>query len=314
MVKFNYFFVKSIKDVLSYETIKLALITAIPISIMWIGLGWLLWDEAVSVIYKAIAWIPFSIIRANGAFIIAFFIWILVTMVTYSFIVALFSNFFYKRIESRFYEFLNVILVLFISVFWSLVIILKWENLYDIIKKLLTLLPFETVDQGVSYLLTLYLFYNFFVITLYAIVYIFKEPYLTTLKEIHYQDVKDIDRISVRNSYIVLFRDILLFIVFTLVAIPLLFIPFANILTIWFLWAWLYKDSAFVGICSLFCNNEELNEAKHHRIVIWIITVTASLLNFIPLISFFTPFFVLTMYFHWIMHFKKLNIREARGF
>ncbi|WP_281951000.1 EI24 domain-containing protein [Nitrosophilus kaiyonis] len=306
MVKFNYFFVKSIKDVLTTDSIKLALITGIPVLLLWFGIGWLLWDVVTSYTYKIITWIPFSIIRANGAFIISFFIWFLATMITYAFIIGLFTNFFYKNIESRFYEFLNVLLILMISVFWSAVIIFKWNLIYEEIKKLLTWLPFETVDQGISYLLAIYIFYNFFVITLYLVVFIYKEPYLSTLKDIHYPDIDSQNNIKSNFAFAILSRDIFLFIVFMLAAVPVLFIPFANFLIIWFLWTWLYKESAFLGVCSMFCADYDFDELKHHRLIIWSIALTASVLNFIPIISFFTPFFVLTMYFHWIMHHKKI--------
>lgn len=307
MVKFNYYLVKAIRDVLSLDTIKLALITGIPLFLIWLGIGWLTWDLVVSYTYKIITWIPFSIIRANGAFVIAFFIWLLAMLVSYAFIVGLFNAFFYKNIESRFYEFLNVLIILSIAVFWSVVIILNWNYIFKGIERLLTWLPFETVDQGVSYLLAIYIFYNFFVITLYLIVFMFKEPYLSTLKEIHYNDIEILNHIKSSKAYSILFRDILIFTVFIIAAVPVLFIPFANFLMVLFLWTWLYKESAFVGVCSLFCTDYEYEEIKHHRLAIWIIALIASFLNFIPIISFFTPFFVLTLYFHYIIHFKKVR-------
>jgi len=307
MVKFNYFFIKAIKDVLSIETIKLALITGIPIFFLWLGIGWALWDIVVAYTSKIITWIPFSIIRANGAFVIAFFIWFLAGMVTYAFIVGLFNLFFYKNVESRFFEFLNIFLIMLISIFWALVIIFKWNSIYFGIQKLLTWLPFETVDQGVAYLLAIYIFYNFFVITHYLTVFIFKEPYLTTLKEIHYLDISILSHIKSSKAYTILLRDGLFFIIFLIAAVPVLFVPVANFLIVLFLWTWLYKESAFLGVCALFCADYEYEELKEHRVFIYIIAFVASLLNLIPIISIFTPFFILTLYFHWIVHFKRMR-------
>jgi len=307
MVKFNYFFIKAVKDVLSFETLKLALITGIPILFLWFGLGWLFWDSVVALTSKIITWIPFSIVRANGAFIIAFFIWFLSVMVTYAFIIGFFNNFIYKKIESRFYEFINVVFVLSISTFWALVILLKWQVIYKAIEKLLTLLPFETVDQAISYILAIYIFYNFFVITLYFVVFVFKEPYLATIKDLHYPDIEILKHIKSNKAYAILIRDIILFLLFIVAVLPVLFIPFANFLVVLFLWTWLYKESAFLGVCSLFCAEYEYEDLKHHRLTIWVIALISSLINFIPIISIFTPFFILTIYFHWIVHYKRVK-------
>ncbi len=305
MVKFNHFFIKAVKDVLSFETMKLALMTGIPIMTLWIGVGWLFWEPVTALTSQVLTWIPFSIIKANGAFVIAFFLWFLAVMVSYSFMVSFFNALFYRFVEKPLFEFVNVVLVLILSVGWSLAIIFNWESIYAQIGRLLVLLPFDTVDQAISYLLAIYLFYNLFVITLYITVFFFREPFLLSLKELHYPDTVCESASGVSGVYALLVRDGALFALFMVAVLPLLFIPVANFLAIVFLWTWLYKESAFMGVCSLCCGDYEKESYKEHRLVIWVAAFVASLLNFIPVLAFLTPFFVMALYFHWIMHEKS---------
>ncbi len=308
-MKINMFLVKTIKDMLSLDTIKLALLTGIPLLLIWIGLGWLFWDPVTKVTYEIITWIPFSIVRANGAFIITFFIWFVLVLASYAFFVGLFSAFIMggKR-ESKF-EAINFTLILLFAVFWAAVLLLEWPVIHREMIKFLTLLPFDTVSKAISWLLAFYLFYNLFLISEYLTVFLFRDAFIVGLLERHTQEMELAPRdISNTKIYATLYKDIIWFFILSILIVPVLFIPIANFLALWFVWAWLYKESAFLGVCSLLCNKEEYESLREHKLYLFSASLISALLNFIPIINVFTPFFVMNLHFHWILE-EKANMQ-----
>ncbi len=301
----NRFLVKSIKDMLSLDTIKLALSTGVPVAFLWIVVGWILWNPIIALTSQIINWIPFSIVRANGAFIIIFFIWFAAVLISYALFIGLFSGFLLaQKKESRF-EAINFTLIFTLAVFWALAIFYSWPLLNTKIQYFLTILPFQTVAEGISWLLAIYIFYNLFLMTEYFVVFTFREPFIQALLEKSYPNTQVQKGSSSAKAYSRLTFDITLFVVLSLASLPILFIPVANFLIIWFLWAWLYKESAFLGVCSVVCEAQEMEKLREHRIYFLTASLLSALLNFIPIISFFTPFFVMTLYFHWIMEHKQ---------
>jgi hypothetical protein len=188
---------------------------------------------------------------------------------------------------------------------WAVIIFYSWPTLNAKIEYYLTILPFQTVAEWISWLLAIYIFYNLFLITEYFVVFIFREPFIQALIEKNYPDFEPEKASSSTKAYSRLLYDILFFALFSIASLPILFIPIANFLTIWFLWAWLYKESAFLGVCSVVCKTEEMEALREHRIYFISASLLSALLNFVPIISFFTPFFVMTLYFHWIMAQKE---------
>jgi len=304
-MQINRFLVKTVKDMLSLDTIKLALFTGIPVAFLWFVIGWVLWDPIIALTSQIINWIPFSIVRANGAFVIIFFLWFAAVLISYALFIGLFSGFLLaQKKESRF-EAINFGLIFMLALLWALIIFYTWPVLNAKIQYFLTVLPFQTVAEGISWLLAIYIFYNLFLITEYFVVFIFREPFIQALIEKNYPDLELEKGGSSTKAYSRLFYDISLFVLLSIASLPILFIPVANFLVVWFLWAWLYKESAFLGVCSVVCKEGELEKLREHRIYFLSASLLAALLNFIPIISFFTPFFVMTLYFHWIMAQKE---------
>ncbi len=305
-MKINHYIIKAINDMLSLDTIKLALITAIPLLAIWGALGYLFWQPVTSFTNQIITWIPFSIVRANGAFVITFFLWFVAVLVSYALFIGLFSGFLLGgKKESRF-EAINFTLIFFFSIFWAGFIFYKWDWIDYEIQRFLTLLPFDTVSQGLSWLLALYLFYNLFLITEYLVIFTFREAFIKAMMEKHLGDIELTQySISKAKTYARLYWDIIWFFIASLLILPILFIPIANFLAVWFVWAWLYKESAFLGVCSLLCEEELYKKLKDNKGYFVLTALTAALLNFIPIINIFTPFFVMDLYFHWIIETKS---------
>ncbi len=305
-MKINTYIVRTIRDMLSLSTIKLALMTAVPLFFVWLGIGWVIWDPLVHFTSQIITWIPFSIVRANGAFIITFLLWFIAVLVSYAIFIGLFSAFILGgKKESRF-EAINFTLIFIFSIFWAGVIMVFWPDLNIEIQRLLTVLPFDTVSKAISWILAFYLLYNLFLITEYFVVFIFREPFIKALAEKYAEELdispKDISRTRI---YFALYKDIAWFLIASVLILPILFIPIANFLAVWFLWAWLYKESAFIGVCSLLCTKEEYMRLKEHKAYLIAASLVSALLNFIPIINVFTPFFIMDLYFHWIVEMKR---------
>ncbi|MRJ02562.1 MAG: hypothetical protein GXO19_04095, partial [Epsilonproteobacteria bacterium] len=196
-------------------------------------------------------------------------------------------------------------LIFMLSLLWALILFSNWSLIEEKIEYFLTILPFQTVAQGIAALLALYVLYNLFLISEYFVVFIFREPFISALLERHYPDLP-ISRGGLDGrAYRRLGLDLLLFFTLSLLSLPLLFIPIANFLVVWFLWTWLYKESAFLGVCSLLCSPQEYGKLRQQKLSLLGASLLAALLNFIPIISFFTPFFVMTLYFHWIVEEKR---------
>ncbi len=290
---------------LSLETIKLALVTGIPLMLIWFVIGWITWEPVIGVTSAIITWIPFSIVKANGAFIIVFFIWFAAILLSYALIIGLFSGFILGNKKESQFEAINFSIILLLTLFWSYILITFWPLLNHEIQRFLTLLPFDTVDKGLSWLLALYIYYNLFLITEYFVVFLYREPYLLGLIERNYPELETITEIKNSKIYGTLYKDIAIFLILMVVTIPVLFIPIANFLTILFIWAWLYKESAFLGVCSYMCSNADLERLDEHRGFRIMVSLTASMFNFIPIVSVFTPFFLMSIYFHWIVAEKE---------
>ncbi len=304
-MKINTYIIRTINDMLSLDTIKLALLTGIPLLFIWFGIGWLLWEPVTAFTSQIITWIPFSIVRANGAFIITFFLWFVLVLVSYALFIGLFSGFLLGGKKERRFEAINFSIIFIFSIFWAGVIMFNWVWINYEIQRFLTILPFDTVAQGLAWLLAFYLFYNLFLITEYFVVFIFREPFIMGLLERHGYTFEPQTQVSKAKAYGVLYWDILWFLIASFLILPVLFIPIANFLAVWFVWAWLYKESAFLGVCSLLCNSDELQKLQEHKAYFVVTALTAALLNFIPIVNIFTPFFVMALYFHWIIEQKE---------
>ncbi len=308
-MNFYHVFIKSVRDVLSWPVLKIVLGVGIPLFLLWIGVGFIFWNPVTSFTAKVISWIPFSIVKANGAFVLAFFLWFQAVLVTFALIIAFFNAPLMQYIKKEQYESFIVSLVLIVALFWTIAAFYYWHDIYTSISKLLTWLPFQTVDEGLAWFLAVYIFYNGFIVSLFLIILFYREPFLRALKERDYEDY-DIDESSLKTGFTkVAFKDMITFTLLSIILFPLLFVPVVNILIQVFLWAWLIKDSLFLSVASLYCNEDGIKKLKEHKYYLWIIAIFASLLNFVPVVNILSPFFAEIMFFHLIFSYKieKLN-------
>ncbi|ADV45942.1 EI24 domain-containing protein [Nitratifractor salsuginis] len=304
-------FHRSLRDLIRWPVLREVLVTGLPLMLIWLAIGWVVWTPLLHVSTWIISWVPFSIVKANGALLILFLIWALAVLVSYAFITAMIAPIFFRKMKRGYYYYSFGVLLL-LAAGWAWLIIANWGLLNKAIAdKLLVWLPFQTVAEGSAMLLNFYILYGFYILSLFLVLSLFRKDFLETVREINYPDYEPpVEKIKTHHGTVAL-RDAALFVLLTVLLFPLLVIPIVNVLIQLFLWAWLYRDATFRGTCRLYCTQEEFTRLKQHRFVIWSIAFFASMLNFVPIINMFTPFFVQLVLFHWIMAEKGIAPASA---
>ncbi|WP_456430842.1 EI24 domain-containing protein [Nitratifractor sp.] len=302
-------FLRSLRDLIRWPILREVLVTGIPLGIGWLGIGWMLWKPLLTVTTRIISWVPFSIVKADGALLILFFLWAVAVLVSYAVLTALLAPLWFRKMHKGYY-FYSFSALSFFAVLWGWLIVANWGTLqHSIADKLLVWLPFQTVAEGSAWLLNFYIFYSFYILSLYLVLSLYRKDFLYAVREIEYPDFPLPEtKTPTRHRFIAL-RDGALYIVLTVLFLPLLMIPIVNVLIQLFLWAWLYRDANFRGTCAIYCTPKAYERLRAHRFTIWGIAFFASMLNFVPIINIFTPFFAQLMAFHWIVQ-EQLREKE----
>ncbi len=292
---------RSIKDTLSWNVIKIALITGVPLAILWLGIAIFMWSPIVHLSERFIGWVPFSILKANGAFLLGGFFWFQAVLITFALIVALFNVPIFRMLDSKKYTHFSILLLLFIALGWTLFAFLNWDLVYKEVAKVLTWFPFETLQAGVASMLAALIFYNLFIVSLSIVVLMMRKSFLHALQKRDYPHAVLLQKDQQSSFLPVAFRDVVVFAVLIILFFPLLFVPFFNIAVQVLLWAWLIKESYYLSVSSLYATKEEIEKLRKHQIVLWTIAFFASLFNLVPVVNILAPFFAIVMYFHWVM-------------
>jgi len=286
--------------ILSWHTVKLALISGIVATLIWVGFGFLFWDYILALSSKTLEYVPFSLIKSNGAWMLSVVLWFQLTLITFAIIYAFFGNFIIRSASKDRYTSFSFITVLASALFWGIVWFFVGDKIYQKFLELFNWLPFETVEKGLAFIIGLYIIYNAIVVTLLFIASIFSQP----LIELEFED----ENIVEKNTFVSIkytIKDTLIFIALSIIAFPLLFVPILNFFVQLLLWIWLYKDT--LSFDALALNYENPNKAllKEHKAAIYFITLVAVLFNFLPIFNIIGPFFGEIAMFHYINSMKK---------
>ncbi len=292
---------RGIRDTLSWRVIKVSLMTGIPLALLWLGIAYLLWQPVTDITAMVIGWVPFSILKANGAFLLAGFVWFTAVLVTFALVVGLFHVPIMKFVPEEKFEHFAMLLLLLISLGWTLFAFLNWDFVYGEVMKVLTWFPFQTLQDGVALMLAALFFYNLFIVSYALVVLLYHKPFLHALQERDYPGERLAEEYKGRHFLPIALRDTVIFLLLLALFFPLFFVPFINMLIQVFFWAWLIKDSYFLATASLYASDEEIKELKRHRFVLWGIAFVTSMLNLIPVVNILAPFFALIVFFHWAM-------------
>ncbi len=292
---------RAIRDTMSWNVIRIALTAGIPLAIVWIAAAYYLWPWVSGVMEMLIDWVPFSILKANGAFLIGGFVWMALVLVTFGIVVALFNPLILRLVRSERQTQFSILMLLLIALGWTLFGLLHWDLVYSEVKKVLAWFPFQTLQAGVAMLLAGMLFYNLFIASEAVVVLLARRRFLHYIQKRDYPALEPLPGEEQKSYTGRMIKDVILFFLLLLLFFPLLFVPFFNLFVQVVLWAWLIRDAYFRATASLYAPQEEQERLRRHEFVIWGIAFVTSLLNLVPVVNILTPFFALVAYLHWIL-------------
>lgn len=278
------------KEILHWHTMKYILLSGLVATLVWLGIGVLIWDGLVAMSAKIIEMVPFSMVRSNGAWMLSAFLWFQLVLVTFALVFAFGGNLILRKLSKEHYSVVSILTLLGSALFWGIVWFFKGDYIYEQFLKLMTWLPFETIEKGVAFLIGFYIIYNAIIVTMLFFASMFSEPIIENIEITEFAD----DSIETRNvikSVRYTIKDTLIFIAVSIIAFPLLFIPVLNIFVQIALWMWLTKDTISYDAYALTHQEVDKTAIKKHDPAIWVITVVAVLFNFVPVLNIFGPYF-----------------------
>ena len=292
------------KEVLNWHTMKYILLSGVVATILWMGIGFWLWDGIIAVSANILEMVPFSMVRSNGAWMLSTFLWFQLVLVTFALIFAFGGNLILRKLSKEKYSVVSILTLLGSALFWGIVWFFKGDYIYGQFLKLLTWLPFETIEKGVAFLIGFYIIYNAIIVTMLFFASLFSQPIIEDI-EIREFEEDEVVRDNVFKTVRYTLKDSLIFIAVSVVAFPLLFIPLLNMFIMLALWMWLTKDTISYDALSLTHENVDKSLAKKYRLAIWIITMVTVLFNFVPILNIFGPYFGTIALYYYLKNAKK---------
>ncbi len=292
------------KEILTWNTMKYALLSGFLVSVVWGFIGYLLWDHMIALSSAIIEFVPFSMIRSSGAWMLSTFLWFQLVIITFALIFAFFGNFILRTVSKEKYTSFSIWVILGSAVFWSVVWFFKGEYFYHQFLQLLTWLPFETVEKGIAFLIAFYFIYNAIVVSMIFLASVFSKPLMSSVEKRHFKE-DDVVRDHTFKIVGYTLKDSALYLIASLIAFPLLFIPVINILVQTVLWNYLVKDTMSYDAAALVYEEVNTQEIKAKWKGLGIISFVSILFNFVPILNFFGSFFGEISMFHYLKSIKK---------
>lgn len=297
-------FLDGIEEVLRWRTTLIIVVFSAISIVFWSMMGWFYWPQLLAFSNRLVTWLPFAMLRSNGAWMLSTFLWVQAIMLTVALVSLLLTVTLYRNLPKRDFTNAAVWLLLGSTLFWSVVWFYKGSVIYHGALHLLTILPFDTVENGVSILLIFYLLYNGAIITMLFLASLYSPVLLRRVREEVYPYESIHTEAELRSvGYTV--RDTVIFVIASLVLLPLLFVPVLNIFVQLLLWVWLYKDTFTFDVGALFYTREKLRSVKKRNAALWAIAAVTALFNFFPLFSFAAPFIGEVMMFRYLVGLKS---------
>ena len=280
------------------KTIKFAMLSALVISAVWLVLGFIFWDGITAFTSSILELIPFSMLRSNGAFMLSAFLWLQAVLVTFALFFAFLGNSIIEKVDKDKYAALTVRIGLLSAFFWSIVWFFAHSYIYAQFLKLLTWLPFETVQKGLAYLIAFYIIYTGIIVTMIFVTSMFSSSYLSEIREQFFPYDKMYDDYEYKTVVKTL-KDAGVFLGLSIVSFPLLFIPVVNFFILVGLWTWMMKDTISFDTAAFVFGEVEKEKLKEYRGAIWGLNIMGSFFNFIPVFNVFGPYFTQLALFYY---------------
>jgi len=286
------------REIFTWHTMKYALVTGLLVMSIWISLGILFWDSLNAMSMTLIGFLPLDMMISDGTWMMSTFIWLIMVLLTFAFVYIFLGNFILTKISQERYGLFSILLMLGSAVFWIIIWVLNSELIHSKIVAFLKTLPYTTVEHGLAYLFTIYIIYNAIVISMLFVVNLFNKPLIGHLSTKHYDG--ELAEHHTLQAFKYTIKDTVIFMLISLIAFPLLFIPIINFMVQIALWMWLTKDTLQYNTASLVFDEIKEDEIKKYRKDIWFISFFTVLFNFVPIFNIFAPFFgEISMFHYW---------------
>ena len=182
---------------------------------------------------------------------------------------------------------------------WVAILWYFWDSFESFVTSYLTWIPWEWMQDSIAYIAAPFVGYTLIMITISTLTSMYSEELLIALGKKHYPEQPAIASPSISGSISALIQSTLTFIFFLILLSPLLFVPILGQALMLYLWSILLKSPTVHDVGGLFINNKE--ELKEKRKKSNIISVIASLFNYIPFLNIFAPLFAQIMFLHHIL-------------
>ena len=276
-------------SMLRWPVLKRVLTVGIPVTLLWGLIGWGLWDSLVALGAHILEYVPFSMVRSNGAWMLSSFLWLQVVLVTFALIYAFFGTPILRHGDRDRFGAYALYILGGSALFWAAVWLVEGDTIYRQFLKLLTWLPFETVEKGIAFLIAFYILYNGIVVTMLFVTSVCSEPLIHAVVR-EEPEMGTVHTRHILSSIGYTLRDTGIFLLLSLLAFPLLFVPLLNILVQAALWMWLAKDTLSHDAAALASDQTDPALFRTHRTALWVISLVSSLLIFVPFLNLFAPY------------------------
>jgi len=290
--------------ILNYKTMKRALAIGAVVTLGWSVIGYFIWSELVSFAAYFIDLVPFSMLRSNGAWILSSFLWFSLVLVTFALVLAFFGNIILERVSKKRYSSFSLLVVFVSAAFWSFIWFFKSSYIHAQFLRLLNWLPFETVQASLAYLLGFYFIYAAIIVTMLFVTSFYSETLLEDIRDKHfpYESFLEENEVKVSENRLL---DVIIYIIISVIAFPLLFIPVVNFVLQLGLWIWLIKDTFVNDNAALVIPKEKRAKLSEYKSGFLVISAVTSLFNFLPIFNIFGPFFGEIAMFYYLKEIKK---------
>ena len=183
--------------------------------------------------------------------------------------------------------------------FWLIALGYFWTPFTNFINSYLTWIPFEWLQNTVSYIAAPFMGYVLIIISISTLTSMYSEKILIALAKKHYPKQQAISSPSTITSLSVTISSTLLYLVLIILLFPLFFIPVLGQALMVYLGTILLKAPTVHDVGGLFISNKK--ELKEKRKKSNIISLLASLFNYIPILNIFAPIFAQIMFLHHIL-------------
>jgi len=296
------------KEMLTWNTMKYALFTSFLVIALWSWIGYLVWDILISISSNILDFVPFSMVRDNGAWMLSTFLWLQAILITFALIFSFGGGLLLRNSSKEKYGSYSFIILLLSTLFWTTIWFLQGDYIYNQFLQLLTSLPFQTIEKGIAFLISFYIIYNAIIITMLFITSIFNEPLIIAVEKRHFKE-EEIIKKHIFSSTKYTLKDIGIFLIISIILFPLLFVPILNIIIQISLWIFLIKNTISYDAISLVYNKINKEHIKEHRVAIWFISFVTALFNIVPILNIFASYFGEITMFH---YFKSLKNQQQK--